>query len=88
MPQRKASVAIAIEILERLERKVDEHIIDYRKVTEDLRESLDGCDEYPGVRGRLDRLEQSKKRNSMLVGGLYAAVCTAAISYGFAWLPK
>jgi hypothetical protein len=55
---RKASIATVVEILERLERKVDEHIIEDRSVFKDIRESLDGCDEYPGVRGRLDRLEK------------------------------
>jgi hypothetical protein len=85
---RKANIATVVEILERLEHKVDEHLIEDRAVFKAIRESLDGCDEYPGVRGRLDRLEQVEKRRGKLIGGLYAAFCAAAIGYGFAYLPR
>lgn len=41
---------------------------------QDIRESLDGCDEYPGVRGRLDRLEQKEKSRSKHVYVIYTSL--------------
>ena len=41
-----------------LSRQVEDHMKDDKAMWNEIQESLDGCDEYPGVRGRLDRLEQ------------------------------
>ena len=57
MSPKPSNAAIAVEILRRVEIKIDQHIADDAKMFHEIRESLDGCDEYPGLRGRISHLE-------------------------------
>jgi hypothetical protein len=46
---------------------IEKHVETDNAMFKEIRESLDGDDEYPGVRGRLDRLELATKE----LPGLY-----------------
>ena len=58
-----------------------EHVEKDSLMFKEIQQSLDGCDEYPGVRGRLDRLEQSAKRLKWGITTALGAVITGAISW-------
>ena len=50
------------------------HIERDERMFTDLRESLDGCDEYPGVRGRLRDIENTVKLQKRIGWGMASTV--------------
>ena len=72
--------------LDTLISQVSDHMHEDSRMFKDIRESLDGCDEYPGVRGRLDRLEQSKKSRDKHFWAIYGLLISAALTLALRWL--
>lgn len=88
MPKTRVSLQSLSDKLELIHADVKDHIRDDTAMFRKIQESLDGCDEYPGVRGRLDRLEQTASRQKNYWKVLMTAVTTAAVAYGFTFFPK
>ncbi len=57
MAAKLTDAALAVEILKRVEAKIDEHINNDSEMFRDIRASLDGDKDSPGLRGRINHLE-------------------------------
>ena len=88
MPTQSGKVTLAVigHKVDALSDIVTQHVKEDRAMFHDIRESLDGCDEYPGVRGRLDRLEQAKKSRDKHFWVIYGALISGLAAVAFTWL--
>jgi len=57
--------AINTQKMDELSKDIKEHCQKDDDRFEHIQESLDGCNEDPGLRGRLDRIEQQMKGNNL-----------------------
>lgn len=76
----RVTLALIGQKLDTLSDQVIKHMAEDAKLFADIKESLDGCDEYPGVRGRLDRLEQAKKTWDKHFWVLYTVMASAIVT--------
>ena len=88
IPNGKVTLAIIGHKVDTLAEQVTQHMQEDQKLFREIRESLDGCDEYPGVRGRLDRLEQSKKSRDKHFWAVYGVLISGSILALIEWLTR
>ena len=86
MPNGKVTLAVIGHKVDALTDQVTKHMQEDQKLFSEIRESLDGCDEYPGVRGRLLILEQSKKSRDKHFWAIYGALISGLAALAFTWL--
>ena len=86
IPNGKVTLAIIGHKVDTLADQVTQHMQEDRALFKEIREALDGCDEYPGVRGRLDRLEQSSKARDKHFWAIYGALISGLAALAFTWL--
>ena len=77
----KVTLALACQKIDTLASSIETHIEEDSKLFADIREALNGCDEYPGVRGRLQRLEDVEASRKWHIRALWAAGTGAVISW-------
>jgi len=76
----RVTVALLGQKLEILTDMVDSHMQEATSTFKDIREALDGCDEYPGVRGRLLILEQTEKSRKRHFAYVWGGICALSAS--------
>jgi hypothetical protein len=77
----KVNLAVIASELRTLNKTVSEHLSEDRKLFAEIREALDGCDEYPGVRGRLYVIEEQERRRKHHIYAIWAALCAAVAGW-------
>lgn len=77
----KLSLALIAQKLDYHNVLLLEHIRKDELFQSQLQEALDGCDQYPGVRGRLDRLEQAEKTRLKHFYIIYTALIGSVLSW-------
>ena len=70
----KVTLAVLGQRMDDLTELVKSNIEKTEYTFKEIQESLDGCDEYPGVRGRLDRVEQSENTKRRHLGYVWGAL--------------
>ena len=78
----KVTLAILGIKLDALTKVVEDHVKKDEDFQDEWREAINGCDEYPGIRGRLDRVEQLQRLQKWISG----TITVAGIGSFFAWL--
>ena len=86
MASERVTLALIGQKLDILSEDLRKHMNEDHKMFTDIRESLDGCDEYPGVRGRLDRLEQSKTSRDKHFWAIYGILISTLAALTIKWL--
>ena len=71
----RVTLAVIGSKLDTLTQVLGSHIASDEEFQAEMREAMNGCDEYPGLRGRLDRVERTQKfqkwiGGSFLLGGI------------------
>jgi hypothetical protein len=77
----RVHLAVIASELTRLRESVTAHLEEDRRLFKEIRESLDGCDEYPGMRGRLFVIEEQEKRRKHHIYAIWAALCAAVAGW-------
>ena len=78
----KVTLAVIATKVDALTKVVEDHVVKDEEFQAEWREAINGCDEYPGIRGRLDRVEQTQR----LQKWLSSAITVAGLGGFFTWL--
>ena len=82
----RVTLAVLGQRMDDLTTIVKDNIVKSEYTFKEIQESLDGCDEYPGVRGRLLILEQSEKIKKRHLGYVWGILSFFGAERLLSWI--
>mgnify|MGYP001589020530 FL=1 len=77
----KVTLALVCQKLDSHTAILEEHVKKDEKFQAEWLEAMNGCDEYPGLRGRLQRVEDVEASRKWHIRSLWATATAAVISW-------